>query len=354
MTSPPLLRFPIGCRPPAVDGALLVSLGLCLVLLSACTTPSRRDGAPAAGSGPVSGLPDAVPRVEPIRVGGPNKPYTVLGRSYTPMTADLPLYEEGLASWYGTKFHGARTASGELYDMNAMTAAHRTMPLPSYARVRNPANGREVIVRVNDRGPFVAGRVIDLSYAAAVKLGVQNGVAPVEVRRLTFDEIRAGNWSTGGTALAAAAPAPAVASPMPAARVPVPPAPVPRTAPAVPLTAALPTSSGPLPGDAAPPVDATTPASATPVAAQPASEAAVGGAGFWVQLGAFSRSDGADSFRQKVADELSWLSPRLAIFAENGVHRLQAGPYSSRQQASEAAQRVREALQLVPVIVERH
>jgi rare lipoprotein A len=193
-------------------------MAVTLLVLAGCTSAPRRDGPPAGGGSAVSGLPDAVPRVEPIRVGGPNKPYTVLGRSYTPMTADLPLYEEGLASWYGTKFHGARTASGEPYDMNAMTAAHRTMPLPSYARVRNPANGREVIVRVNDRGPFVDGRVIDLSYAAAVKLGVQNGVAPVEVRRLTFDEIRAGTWSGGGTALAAVAPAPAVAAPTPVVR----------------------------------------------------------------------------------------------------------------------------------------
>ncbi|MCO5978912.1 septal ring lytic transglycosylase RlpA family protein [Ideonella oryzae] len=281
----------------------------------------------------MSGASDAVPRVEPIRVGGPNKPYTVLGRNYTPMTADLPLYEEGLASWYGTKFHGARTASGEAYDMNAMTAAHRTMPLPSYARVRNPANGREVIVRVNDRGPFVDGRVIDLSYAAAVKLGVQNGVAPVEVRRLTFDEIRAGTWFTGGTALAAVAPAPAVAAPIPV----VAPAP---TLPSLPVPAPNP-ASAPL-------------ADATPAASNAsASEPAVRAAGFWVQLGAFGRSDGADSFRQKVAAELAWLSPQLAVFAENGVHRLQAGPYASRQQASEAAQRVREALQLVPVIIER-
>ena len=314
-----------------------LGMAVALLVLAGCSSTPRRDGPPAGGGASVSGLPDAVPRIEPIRVGGPNKPYTVLGRSYTPMTADLPLYEEGLASWYGSKFHGARTASGEPYDMNAMTAAHRTMPLPSYARVRNPANGREVIVRVNDRGPFVDGRVIDLSYAAAVKLGVQNGVAPVEVRRLTFDEIRAGTWNTGGTALAAVAPAPAVAAPTP----PV------RPAAALPLAAAAPNLPDPPP--ALPPREA---ASAVSMPSVP--DSATPAAGFWVQLGAFSRSDGADSFRQKVSDELSWLSPRLAIFAENGVHRLQAGPYASRQQASETALRVREALQLVPVIVERH
>jgi rare lipoprotein A len=128
-------------------------------------------------------------------VGGPNKPYEVLGRRYEPMTRDAPLQENGGASWYGRKFHGRPTASGETYDMFAMTAAHKTMPIPSYARVRNPANGREVVVRINDRGPFADGRVIDLSYTAALKLGVLNGVAPVQVRRITHAEIRAGQVS---------------------------------------------------------------------------------------------------------------------------------------------------------------
>ena len=119
-----------------------------------------------------------------------------LGRAYTPLAGDPPLVERGLASWYGRKFHGRPTASGEVYNMYAMTAAHKTMPLPSYARVRNPANGREVVLRVNDRGPFHPGRVIDLSYTAALKLGVLGGVAPVEVERITYDAIafRQGHW----------------------------------------------------------------------------------------------------------------------------------------------------------------
>ncbi|MCA6215228.1 septal ring lytic transglycosylase RlpA family protein [Ideonella sp. B7] len=311
-----------GRRPQRLTtGGLLLAV---VLALAACSSTPRRDGPPPGGA--VSG-PDAVPRVDPIRVGGPNKPYTVLGRSYVPMTADLPLYEEGLASWYGTKFHGASTASGEPYNMNAMTAAHRTMPIPSYARVRNPANGREVIVRVNDRGPFVSGRVIDLSYAAAVKLGVQNGVAPVEVQRITHDEIRTGAWRTdAATALAAARPAAPAAAPVAVA-----PTPVPLPAPMTPGVADR--------------------RAETPTAADPAGAQA---AGFWLQLGAFSRSDGADSFRRQVATTLSWLSPQqLAIFAEDGLHRLQAGPYASRQQASMVAERVRDALQLVPVIVER-
>ena len=165
---------------------------VCLALLLAgCAglTPPR-DGPPDAPPPGLADVPDAVPRVERIRVGGPNKPYEVYGQRYTPVTGDEPLVETGLASWYGRKFHGLPTASGEIFDMYAMTAAHPTMPIPSYARVRNPANGREVVVRVNDRGPFHAGRIIDLSYTAALKLGLLRGVAPVQVQRLTFDDIR--------------------------------------------------------------------------------------------------------------------------------------------------------------------
>jgi rare lipoprotein A len=150
---------------------------------------------------PAKPVPDAVPRVERIPQGAPNVPYENRGETYEPEASDVPVVETGIASWYGHPFHGRRTANGERYDMNAMTAAHRTMPLPSYAKVRNLANGREVIVRVNDRGPFRDGRVIDLSRAAARKLGI-TGIARVEVRRLTHDEIRSGAWK---------APAPTVA-----------------------------------------------------------------------------------------------------------------------------------------------
>lgn len=191
---------PIPRTPAAGHGprrrTRLGGLGLLVaaLLLAGCASrgPSGRDGPAADTPGGLERTPDAVPRVEPLRVGGPNKPYEVLGVRYVPMTDDRPLRESGLASWYGRKFHGRSTSNGETYDMFAMTAAHKTMPLPSYARVRNPANGREIIVRVNDRGPFHPGRVIDLSYTAALKLGVLGGVAPVEVERLTHAEIRAG------------------------------------------------------------------------------------------------------------------------------------------------------------------
>ena len=136
---------------------------------------------------------DARPRVERLNSGPPNHTYEIKGERYAPENSDVPMVESGLASWYGKPFHGRRTASGEVYDMNAMTAAHKTMPLPSYALVRNPANGRQVVVKVNDRGPFVKDRVIDLSRAAARKLHI-GGVARVEVRRLTHAEIKTGSW----------------------------------------------------------------------------------------------------------------------------------------------------------------
>ena len=158
------------------------------------------DGAEARPPPDLTQVPDAVPRIEPIRAGGPNKPYEALGETYTPLPPDAALAERGLASWYGRKFHGRRTASGEVYDMYAMTAAHRTLPLPSYVRVSNPANGRTVIVRVNDRGPFVKGRIIDLSYTAALKLGLLGGVAPVQIERITPDEIRRSAWQRGAPA----------------------------------------------------------------------------------------------------------------------------------------------------------
>jgi len=126
-------------------------------------------------------IADARPRVEPLNRGA-NEPYTALGRKYVPYRSIAPYRARGVATWYGRKFHGKSTASGERYDMYAMTAAHTILPIPSYARVTNLANGRSVVVRINDRGPFHADRIIDLSYAAAYKLGYVNaGSARVEI-----------------------------------------------------------------------------------------------------------------------------------------------------------------------------
>ena len=328
--------------------------------------PADADGPGANPPADLASLPDAEPRVEAIRVGGPNKPYQALGREYVPATRDVAVSERGLASWYGRKFHGRRTASGEVYDMYAMTAAHPTLPIPSYARIRNPANGREVLVRVNDRGPFVAGRIVDLSYAAAFKLDLLRGVAPVELERITFDEIRTGAWRGGGVRLAGAGESAAKAStdassPRPLASVspPAPAGPAPIDVPArdVVFTAALadmPARDGAVTAATAV-VPAPTAVAGVDARPRPGRAPAEAARGFWVQLGAFRERDGAESLRRRIgADgESSWLEPLLAIFGDASLYRVQAGPYPSRDEADAVAQRVRGALAIVPVVVER-
>jgi rare lipoprotein A len=280
-----------------VAGALLALAAL--GALGGCASRSPlRDG---PGPNPPAGLaqvPDAVPRVEPVRLGGPNKPYVYDGQRYVPMTEDLPFEETGLASWYGIKFQGLRTSSGEPYDMYAMTAAHRTLPIPSFARVRNPANGREIIVRINDRGPFSKGRVIDLSYTAALKLGVLGGVAPVEVRRLTFAEIRA------HAETADAGPAP------------------PPTAPPLAALSAEDLVSAPQAG-AAPP-------------------------GFWLQLGAFRSRAGAAELERQLQGVLA---DRLTVLAEGDWFRVQAGPWPDRPAAEAVAAQVRRQTGIAAVLL---
>ena len=150
--------------------------------------PGVADGGPN-GQVDVSGIPEPVPHDEPRSAYGNRTPYTVLGHVYHVLPRADGYIERGVASWYGSKFNGRATSSQEVYDMCAFTAAHRTLPLPSYARVTNLNNGRSVIVRINDRGPFHDGRLIDLSYAAAVRLGVNlTGTAPVEVRAIGAGE----------------------------------------------------------------------------------------------------------------------------------------------------------------------
>lgn len=154
------------------------------LLVNACAPAIPRDGAPAIPLD-VSAIPDAVPREEPrSRYGNPDY-YDVLGKRYYVLKSSKGYVESGIASWYGTKFHGKRTSSGETYDMNSMTAAHKTLPLPTYVEVTNLENRRTVIVRVNDRGPFHENRIIDLSYAAAAKLGIiADGTGLVEIHAI--------------------------------------------------------------------------------------------------------------------------------------------------------------------------
>jgi rare lipoprotein A len=285
-------------------GPALAALALA-ALLGGCATrspaPAERDGPMANPPADLDRTPDAVPRLERIRIGGPNKPYEVLGERYEPLTGDPAYTDRGLASWYGRKFHGRPTASGEVYNMYAMTAAHPTLPIPSYARVRNPANGREVIVRVNDRGPFHKGRIIDLSYTAALKLDVLRGVTPVEVRRITHAEIRAGDGPGRD-----GEPAPVF---------------VPDTPPGAPQR------------------ETTSPAS--------------GGMSYWLQFGAFAKLDTAEGLRQRVAEADLSLLPLLTIVREAGLHRLRAGPFPSADEARTTAARLRDEGGVASTLIER-
>jgi rare lipoprotein A len=310
-------------------------LAMVLVVAGCASRPPTRPlpGADGPEERPPPNLvqvPDALPKLEPIREGGPNKPYELFGQSYTPLRADAPYAEEGLASWYGRKFHGRPTASGEPYDMYAMTAAHKTLPIPSYARVTNRANGRSVIVRVNDRGPFVKGRIIDLSYTAALKLDLLRGVSAVTVERITPEAIRSGAWDRAGVTTAAARK-PAVV--IDGDDGPPDVAPPPYASGASPPPQALP---------APPSTDAQLP-----------SASAAAGRGFWLQLGAYRERSGALLLQQQAAERVDGLAPMLAVFNENALHRVQAGPFATREEAQRIGERVREQMLLTPVVVER-
>ncbi len=266
-------------------------------------------------------IEDAEPRLEPLHRFA-NNPYTVFGVNYAPYKTLTPYRQRGIGSWYGRKFHGQRTSSGESYDMYAMTAAHATLPIPSYARVTNLANDRSVIVRVNDRGPFHSGRLVDLSYAAAHRLGyAQAGSAFVEVDAITREDLPVVAAKRRQTAVAAAQrpePEQALAQ---------------RQPPAIPASAsALQPEAG-------------APAAALPVDAE--------AGGIYLQLGAFSGRDNADNFRVRVYQQLAWLDDAIQISPRDGMFRLQLGPYRDRDEASGVAEKIRAALQFKPLIVVR-
>ena len=174
---------------------LLTLAGLCMVLLAGCSITSRK---PAGTASPEAvpppptnpdATPDAIPRREPRSAHGNPPFYSVLGKRYAVLGSADGYLERGVASWYGPTFHGESTSNGEKYNMYGMTAAHKTLPLPTYARVTNLKNGRSIVVRINDRGPFVANRLIDLSYTAAAKLDMlKEGTTLVEVKALTVQE----------------------------------------------------------------------------------------------------------------------------------------------------------------------
>lgn len=161
-----------------------------ILLVAGCAGQPGKDGPPRRGSAiPPDLPPDPVPRKESRSHYGNGPVYEVLGQSYQVMKTSYGYQETGVASWYGKKFHGRLTSNQEPYDMYAMTAAHKSLPLPTYVRVRNLSNNKSVIVRVNDRGPFVDNRVIDLSYSAAIRLDmIKTGTSLVEVTAISFDK----------------------------------------------------------------------------------------------------------------------------------------------------------------------
>ena len=280
---------------------ILAALLMALLLASCGSSPKKTDaigsgkyylddGPPDSVPGNIADIPDAVPRDEPFHKFA-NRPYTVFGRTFVPVVNKERTVQRGIASWYGKKFHGQKTASGEPYDMFAMTAAHPTFPIPSYARVTNVKNGRSVIVRINDRGPFHSDRIIDLSYAAAVKIGIAGpGSGLVEVERV-YD----------------------VTPPSPT---------MDRTPPPTPAVVE------------------------TAVVTQEPT-------GLWLQLGAFSSRESADSFRDKMGRDLAWNKEPLQVFSREGLHRVRMGPYRNRDEAGAIADKVRASLGYEPQLVGR-
>ena len=238
----------------------------------------------------IAAIPDAVPKAEPLNRFA-NKPYSVLGRDYTPLQNIGAYKMRGLASWYGKKFHGQKTSIGEAYDMYAMTAAHPTLPIPSYARVTNIESGKSVVVRVNDRGPFHADRIMDLSYTAAWKLGlVGGGSGMVEVESL-------------------------------------------------------------VPGEPLAPIDvAAAPVEASAEDAKPIPEID-DASGAWLQLGAFGSRANADALKSRLARELGDVGAKLVVRSAGSLFRVQIGPWADAQEARSMAVKLAEALDLKPVLI---
>ena len=284
------------------------------VVSAPSAAPPKRPGAYYQDDGPPeqvpAGLldtPDADPKVEPY-LRGPSKPYTVLDQTFVPINDARPFVQRGAGSWYGRKYHGRKTASGEIYDMFAMTAAHPILPIPSYARVTNLRNGKQVIVRINDRGPFLASRIIDLSYTAALKLDIiRGGSAELEVERLLPDDI---------TRLQAAKRASSSAE---LARKPT----------DDPIASAIPQP------------DRSDPATK---AIEPA---------FYLQLGAYTDEANARTMRDRVLTAWPSHLPQPVIVQSGGWYRLHSGPFTSRGLATDAARHLQGAAQIQTTVVQR-
>ncbi|MBI5040323.1 MAG: septal ring lytic transglycosylase RlpA family protein [Gammaproteobacteria bacterium] len=296
-----------------VHGLVVMALAL-----GACSTvPNQRSG-PGAVPRDIMAIPDAVPKVEPRSRYGNPATYVVFGRRYHVLPTSNGYVERGVASWYGPDFHGERTSSGDTYDMYGMTAAHKSLPLPTYARVTNLRNGRSIVVRINDRGPFVDNRIIDLSYTGAAKLGlIGSGTGLVEVRAL---DPRRPDLDPGPTLLMAQntlpskpAQAKSAAAAKPAPKLPkqiidklISPAYADDTPP-----------SGNAPG-------ANPPGPATPT--------------LYLQIGAFSNRDNAEQLRSKLsAAHMPGIHISESVSNQRPIYRVRIGPLASVAEADRMA-----------------
>jgi rare lipoprotein A len=341
---------------------------LLLALLTACSSTKKGgyykdDGPDANPPAYLDKVPDAVPKIEPL-ASGANKPYTLFGKAYRPDTSGGPYKVQGRASWYGKKFHGNPTSNGERYDMYAMTAAHTTLPIPSYVRVTRVSNGKSIVLRINDRGPFHSDRIIDLSYVAAYKLGMLGpGSSEVVVERIMPDQIR--NWQTQPTTTMVADQAPVAPAAVPTKAVQV--TAVPVTALAMTNSAGMQnanTASGeqtslqssrlPVPLD---PPPATRP---EPVPAKQLQSSAenfslqearpVPASSMFLQLGAFSDPAKAQSLAAQVTQKIpAGLDAQVLVDqSANNLYRVRIGPFASREAAVQALTPIQNSTGVAP------
>jgi peptidoglycan lytic transglycosylase len=331
-----------------------LQITIAVLLVAACaSTPKqsgfyREDGPPDHVPSGLLATPDAVPRAEPLSPNA-NRPYVALGRTYVPIISDAPFHQRGIASWYGRQFQGNRTASGEPYDMFAMTAAHPTLPIPSYARVTNTRDGRSVIVRINDRGPFLHDRIIDLSYAAAARLGLASaGSGEVEVERIVPGRSIPAPPPVATAAAAAVAPSSQTAAAAPTSPASAPPSSSRRASEGESAASGQPETQVAMALPVAPPaaesvssVPLATPSQPADVSERTASNdppVAVPGSRWSVQLGAFKVAMNADALRDRLA--LLLASPDASSLpAELHAPRVERDAGLSRVLIGEAAER---------------
>ena len=327
-TSPPA-QAPSATTPPTATGDAAIG------------DNSKKPGGYYLDDGPdanppqnLDEIPNASPKKEPL-LARSNKPYKALGVLYTPMTTAQDYKVRGIASWYGKRFHGKKTSSGEIYNMYAMSAAHTTLPLPSYAKVTNPANGRSVIVRINDRGPFKSTRIIDLSYAAAYKLRLVNqGSGVVDVEAIHPDKIASDSTTTSTAPITSntVVSPPVVASVEPPVLTPV--------ASNLPATEVSPSVETQTTENKA----VSTPQNKPPAANNNAV------AGIFVQAGAFKEEANAEALKKKIQELPVVQNTKIYRVYNGDLHRLILGPFESRQAAEQAATNIHQQLNITTII----